>query len=131
MKLLACDYDGTLYDYEGHVKEEDVKAIVQFQKEGNLFGMCTGRPIQFLKPFIDERIQPDFYICISGSCIYDKDGNPLLYKTYDAHIGQQLYEMYKEYPMLFYGKDTCYSYHLDFENDIFQPLNSFDDFHQE
>ena len=70
MRALASDYDGTLY-FDGVFKQDDVKAIHQFQKDGHLFGLCTGRP---LVGVIDKHhINYDFYILSSGAVIYDKD----------------------------------------------------------
>ncbi|WP_305151900.1 HAD hydrolase family protein [uncultured Dubosiella sp.] len=42
MKWLASDYDGTLYFEDGY-KQEDLEAIRAFQKQGNMFGLCSGR----------------------------------------------------------------------------------------
>ena len=42
MKVLASDYDGTLL-FNEQFKEGDLKKIKEFQKAGNLFGLCSGR----------------------------------------------------------------------------------------
>lgn len=39
MKVLASDYDGTLL-FNEKFKEGDLKKIKEFQKVGNLFGLC-------------------------------------------------------------------------------------------
>ena len=39
MKLLASDFDNTLW-FNDHMKDNDVKNIKEFQKHGNLFGVC-------------------------------------------------------------------------------------------
>ena len=50
MKLLASDFDNTLW-FEDHMKDEDVKAIHEFQKHGHLFGICSGRSLSgILRP---------------------------------------------------------------------------------
>ena len=41
MKLLATDYDGTL-KYAKHIMPEDLQAIQDWKKAGNLFVLCTG-----------------------------------------------------------------------------------------
>ena len=69
MKVLASDYDGTLL-FNEKFKEGDLKKIKEFQKAGNLFGLCSGRPFkgiyEFCKPYIDF----DFYIlCTGGSMV--------------------------------------------------------------
>ena len=45
MKVLASDYDGTLL-FNEKFKEGDLKKIKEFQKAGNLFGLCSGRPFK-------------------------------------------------------------------------------------
>lgn len=42
MKVLASDFDGTLF-FKGKFKEEDLKQIRAFQAQGHQFGLCTGR----------------------------------------------------------------------------------------
>ncbi len=47
MKALASDFDGTLYlhDAAESYREGDIAGIGQLQKQGCLFGLCTGRPL--------------------------------------------------------------------------------------
>lgn len=76
MKLLASDFDGTLLLHprqdENIILEEDKKAIQQFQKAGNLFGVCTGRGLDGIVKWCED-VKFDFYITNSGAIIYDKD----------------------------------------------------------
>lgn len=82
MKILASDFDNTLFfrDFrendEGHVKEKDIEKIKEFQSNGNLFGLCTGRAL--FDVFFDAKdiINFDFYILASGAVILDRN-----YKT--------------------------------------------------
>ena len=71
MKVLASDYDGTLL-FNEKFKEGDLKKIKEFQKAGNLFGLCSGRPFkgiyEFCKPYIDF----DFYILCTGALVLIK-----------------------------------------------------------
>ena len=41
--VFASDFDGTIYfgNIEDPFKQSDLSAITQFQKAGNLFGVCT------------------------------------------------------------------------------------------
>lgn len=74
-KVFASDFDGTLYFYKADVKlpTESVEKIKEYQAAGNLFGLCTGRQVGGLTPFIAGYIEPDFYITSSGANIVDKD----------------------------------------------------------
>lgn len=57
MKVFASDFDGTLYFYKGATEAErlppvSVETIRRYQAAGHLFGLCTGRQVGGLTPFI-------------------------------------------------------------------------------
>ncbi|MEY8257964.1 HAD-IIB family hydrolase [Erysipelotrichaceae bacterium 66-17] len=74
MKMLASDYDGTLY-FEFGYRKTDLEAIRQFQKEGNLFGLCSGRPLSNLWDLESDELHFDFIIASSGACISRQPGS--------------------------------------------------------
>lgn len=73
MIIFASDFDGTLHflneKYEGYFKQEDLDAIASFQKNGNLFGLCTGRPLYGLSPDMEGAPKLDFVIASTGGVI--------------------------------------------------------------
>lgn len=88
MKVLASDYDGTLRVSE-FVSKEDVNAIRQFRKEGNLFGIVTGRSMESLQIEIDRNnLEYDFIITNNGGVLYDGVGNLLecKYMNFDRSL---------------------------------------------
>lgn len=73
MKVLISDYDGTLFLDSGY-RKADLKAIRQFQNEGNLFGLCSGRPFSYLWNLESGELHFDFIISSTGACIsLDRD----------------------------------------------------------
>lgn len=48
MKIIASDFDGTIYVDEGF-KEDDLKAIKSFKASSGIFGIVTGRSYFSLK----------------------------------------------------------------------------------
>ncbi len=72
-KVFASDFDGTLYFYKAEVKlpPENVEKIREYQEAGHLFGLCTGRQVGGLTPFISGLVRPDFYITSTGANIVD------------------------------------------------------------
>ena len=74
-KVFASDFDGTLYFYKAEDKlpAANVEAIRRYQAAGCLFGLCTGRQVGGLTPFITGLVRPDFYITSSGANIVDGD----------------------------------------------------------
>ena len=74
-KIFASDFDGTLYFYKAPDPDKlpavNVEKIREYQEAGNLFGLCTGRQVGGLTPFICGLVYPDFYITSSGANIVD------------------------------------------------------------
>lgn len=93
MKILASDLDGTLV-FDGKIKAEDVQAILEFQKQGNLFGYCTGRAYYGAKA-VDDRIQPDFTIASSGAVIVDKNHQMIYQRPLPFEIIKTLFYQYQ------------------------------------
>lgn len=82
MKLLASDFDHTLYFPPRGFKKKDLAAIKRWQKEGHLFGVSTGRSLFGVQwPSRHAKPHYDFYICNSGATIYDGQGELLFERT--------------------------------------------------
>ena len=74
MKILACDYDGTL-NVDGIVSKENIEAIRAWRAAGNLFGMVSGRYLRYLREFMaKDGVQYDFLIGNNGAVISDEQG---------------------------------------------------------
>lgn len=83
--VFASDFDDTLFFHDGRgLQESDVQAIREFQKRGNLFGLCTGRPAVLrsqIEQLTQGRIQFDFEIYSCGSVILDSNQEKIFEKT--------------------------------------------------
>ncbi|MBQ9647060.1 MAG: HAD family phosphatase [Oscillospiraceae bacterium] len=97
-KVFASDFDGTLYFYKADVKlpPESVEKIKEYQAAGHLFGLCTGRQVGGLTPFIGGVIEPDFYITSSGANIVDRDLRPILKRGVDRAVADALVRRFKD-----------------------------------
>lgn len=74
MKILACDYDGTL-NVCGTVSKENIEAIKKWRAAGNLFGMVSGRYLRYLREYMEkDAIEYDFLIGNNGAVISDENG---------------------------------------------------------
>ena len=91
-KVFASDFDGTMYFYKADVKlpPENVEMIRRYQAAGHLFGLCTGRQVGGLTPFITGLVRPDFYITSSGANIVDGDMRPILKRGVDRDVADAL-----------------------------------------
>lgn len=104
MKILASDFDGTLYFKDHGIKESDIKKIKEFQNKGNLFGMSTGRELRGIVNITDEYgIKLDFLVLTSGSKIMDGNQNIIMNKPLDKKIIKKIYEstQYNQEYMIF------------------------------
>ena len=71
MRLLACDFDGTVFC--GHsISGRDLFAIARWRAEGNLFGIVTGRGAGTLLADLSRfPLQYDFLLCNNGALLLD------------------------------------------------------------
>lgn len=77
MKILVSDFDGTLFTTEEQTRK-NCMAIEQFQKEGNLFVIATGRNLSSLLRVTKEyHISYDYLICNDGTMLFDRNHNCL------------------------------------------------------
>lgn len=122
---FASDFDNTFYFRDGYHKE-DIEAVKEFQRRGNLFGFCSGRSYSGMKLPLNNEIQPDFYIIATGSLILDKDGNPIYRNPIKKDIGKQIYEeISKLYQAAFNTGYDFISFDSNFE--VFTKINSWDE----
>ncbi len=91
-KVFASDFDGTLYFYKADVKlpPENVDKIREYQRSGHLFGLCTGRQVGGLTPFITGFVEPDFFITSSGANIVDRNFQPILKRGVDRAVADAI-----------------------------------------
>lgn len=73
MKILASDFDDTIYFLEDEQKtKENIEAIKSFTSKGNIFCIITGRNYSDLKVLLDEHKVPYTYlICEDGAKIFN------------------------------------------------------------
>ena len=91
MKLLASDFDNTLW-FNDHMKDNDVKNIKEFQKHGNLFGVCTGRCLHgIVNPSQPYNLEHDFYILLSGALVLNKDKEVIFEKQIPLSLVKEIY----------------------------------------
>ncbi len=110
---LASDFDGTLF----HGKQNDVflscdlTAIQRFQQNGNLFGVCTGRPLHAILDVTLDRISYDFYILSSGAVVLDREKNILFQKCLTPAVTEAIFVLYQnQFSVVIQGDNKVYSF---------------------
>ncbi len=90
MKCAVSDFDRTLY-VEGRVSERNIRAVRQWQRDGNLFFIATGRNRasieEQLEPF---GLKPDGLILNNGAAITDREGMLLFCRTIEKDTALEI-----------------------------------------
>ena len=88
--IIATDYDGTLYLYhQGGITDEVRSKISEFRKNGNYFGVVTGRSYKWAYPIFKQQnlFDFDFILSDNGAQCTDKDGNLVFSEKIKAYKG--------------------------------------------
>jgi Cof subfamily protein (haloacid dehalogenase superfamily) len=102
MIFFASDYDGTLN--QNGVSCEDIAAIIDFRKQGHLFGMVTGRSLGSIQKEIDKFSFPvDFIIGNNGGAIQNTLGETVLLETIHTDLVTKVIEHLMTYDIYVYG----------------------------
>ena len=76
MKILGCDYDGTL-NYGGF-DEKKMSAIGLWRAQGNKIGVVSGRSFDMLSVIEKEcGIPLDFFVAFNGAIVYNAESGEL------------------------------------------------------
>lgn len=78
-KLVAVDVDGTLLDSKSNLTPETMKAVQETVAAGVILTICTGRPIQGVKPLIDKLGLDLPFITYNGAMIVMGKSGKILY----------------------------------------------------
>lgn len=124
MNAFASDFDGTLYllEIEGNYKQSDLNKIKEFQKQGHLFGICTGRPLIGIVENLKDKVNLDFYIVSSGALILDRDFNVIDEQLISSDVMKDLYYRYKDIVDIFIQGKAMYAFKRNKEVNILQTL---------
>ncbi|MCH5285885.1 MAG: HAD hydrolase family protein [Christensenellaceae bacterium] len=111
-RVFASDFDRTLY-FMGEpeeVKPADLAAVEAYQRQGGLFGVCTGRSLKGVTLAIGERVRFDFYILVSGALILDGAMNVIHKRCISRPLLRELCERCCGYEMVIQANDTVYTF---------------------
>lgn len=129
MKVLASDFDGTLYfrDEQPSIRVRDIEAIKKFQKMGNKYGICTGRHLQGILEPTKDNIHFDFYILNNGSTILDEDLNIVYQRDMDIKDVLAVLNKYSDIESTIITSRFLYAYHFsrNWSSDKIKIINDF------
>lgn len=97
MKILASDFDKTLFVEDLNTLKENIERIKEWRNQGNLFVIATGRNFPFLIKDIEAyQIPFDYAICNDGGKIFDNKKNCLFTKDIPLNCNQKIINRIKE-----------------------------------
>lgn len=76
-KMLVCDFDLSLSKTDRTISDRTLSSIKQFQSDGGIFGVCTGRALPSLDIIYEKYGLKGFKICYHGSIIIDENGRAI------------------------------------------------------
>lgn len=130
MIALASDFDGTLFfeDNRDSISNLDIKSIKQFQTNGSLFGICTGRPYSGIKEYLDNKIDLDFSILSSGALILDSQLNIVYEQCIKESLVKDILKQFSKYLIVIQANGNIYAFFKAISIPISQiVVSSFDE----
>lgn len=95
MIALVSDFDGTLL-FNSEMKQKDIIKIKEFQKNGNIFGICTGRSLSTLLKGTKGIVDYDFMILSSGAMVCKNNKEIIYKKCIPLKLMKQIYKTYSD-----------------------------------
>ncbi len=109
MKVIASDFDNTLYVKDEKGLKENIQAVKDFISRGNIFIIITGRSFTNIKKVLTEYDIPYSYlVCQDGANLFDKDDHCIRKNQMDIEKSKKIEEFLikKELP---YNFETAYN----------------------
>lgn len=90
VRLLACDFDGTLF--RGNtISDEDMSVVRAWRADGNRFGIVTGRGAMTLMRELERfPLEWDFLLCNNGALLLDEQAQETASRPLDKDITHAL-----------------------------------------
>ena len=91
MKVIASDFDGTIYRNR-IITDRDKNAIYEWQKNGNTFGIVTGRGKGIIDTLAEHGIKLDYAIAYNGAVVLNSRGEVLYEDWFKRGIAKEYYD---------------------------------------
>lgn len=129
MKILASDFDKTLYIQDSKSFEKNIDTIKKFISDGNIFIIITGRSYFNIKVLLNKYSIPYSYlICEDGAKIYDSNDYCISTVMIDPSIVNKIISTVDDH-LYNYLLDDGYNYTNNINDcvKIAIPYDNFDD----
>ncbi|MEM7530663.1 MAG: HAD family hydrolase [Chloroflexota bacterium] len=106
MRILALDMDDTLLQSDGTISNRTLKALDQWQTQGNRIVIATGRPHRSIAPSLPEPLLPLPRICYNGAEIRHNDERIYADFIPDEQVGEVTTFIQTQYPGINVGVEV-------------------------
>lgn len=106
IKIITIDLDGTLFDYNKKISEENKKALMKAKELGVKIVITTGRPLSGVMPTLKElnlTSDNDYVIIYNGAKVFNVGTGETIFNS--SITGKTVKELYYE------SKRLCVHYH--------------------
>lgn len=120
MKLFASDYDDTLL-IDNQISPKDLKVIEEFQAQGNLFGINSGRHLDSIFEECDRfGLRCDFYIGNNGTVVLNKNKEIIHINEFPHELVHEVLNYFRKYlkkEVYFISVNNGYQFGREFFNE--------------
>lgn len=123
--LMASDFDRTLTDFNSNIPQKNLDAIREFEAEGGLFTMATGRSIPMFQKYMDMVPTNAPLVLYNGAATYDTEMKELI-DVQEIPGGRELVrELHDRYPKLWLEVQGVEHHYLFDENSMREKFLDF------
>lgn len=126
-KIMAVDMDGTLLNDKDEITPRTEEAIKSLVDKGVVFTLCTGRPLQGIKRYIDQLRLDCPVITYNGAVIvHSKTGQILFSQDMDTAEARRVYNLAKEKNAMFivWSQNRLYASELSEKTEFYEDITS-------
>lgn len=126
-KLMAVDMDGTLLNLESEITPFTLQTVKQAVEKGLIFTLCTGRPLQGVKRYVDQLGLDCPVITYNGAVIaHSTTGEILFSQTMDADEARRVYDLAREKQTMFiiWSQNRLYASEISEKTHFYEEITS-------
>ncbi len=126
-RLIASDMDGTLLDADNKITDTTISRIKAAIKKGVVFTLCTGRPLQGVKKYIDLLDLDCPVITYNGAVIaHSKTGRILFSRNMDRDDARKVFYLAKEKNTMFilWSQNKLYASEISEKTAFYENITS-------
>lgn len=123
--LLASDFDRTLTDFDSNIPQKNIEAILEFEAEGGLFTMATGRSLPMFRKYMPLVPTNAPLILYNGAALYDTVSEKLLWAEEIPGGVELVRTLHYRYPKLFLEVQGVEHHYLFDENPMREKFLDF------